>query len=198
MGTALWGILGWDRSLFEVINKGFSADFMNALLPLFSDFHIWVIPLGIIWALFFWRTDRRGRLVAIGCFLVVVVTDQVSDSILKPAVQRNRPCNVIPAVNYYDDHGRWIVTDKFGLTTYKPSYSFPSNHAANIAGQAMYWSYFYPQVAPVSVAVAAVVGLSRVYLGHHYPLDVAAGYLIGVLLSLFVGMLLRRWVIPDE
>lgn len=197
MGSGLSGILGWDRAVFEIINQDFSGGFLNTLLPFFSDFRIWLLPLGIVWTLFFWRTNRYGRLVAIGCFFVVVATDQVSDSVIKPAVQRVRPCNVIPAVNFYDDNGKWLVTDKFGLTTYKPSYGFPSSHAANVAGQATYWSFFYPQAAPFVISIAAVVCYSRIYLGHHYPLDVLGGYLVGVVFALFVAFILRRWIIPD-
>ena len=198
MGGELSGFLGWDRAMFVAINKTLANGFLDALMPLFSDFSIWLIPLCIVWLYFFIRTNRNGRLVAIGCFLVMVCTDQVSDAILKPAVARQRPCNVLPSVHYYDENGNWLTTDKFALTTYKPSFSFPSSHAANIAGQATYWSYFYPHLSPVMIFVAVGVGYSRVYLGHHYPGDVAVGYLLGVAFALVVGWMLRRWVIPTS
>ena len=62
----------------------------------------------------------------------------------------------------------------------------------------MYWSYFYPQVTPFMVFVAVVVGYSRVYEGHHYPADVAGGYLVGVFVAMLVAFILRRWVLPDQ
>jgi undecaprenyl-diphosphatase len=192
------GFAAWDRGMFEVINKSMANGFLDTLLPLFSDFSIWLVPLAILWIFHFIRTDRRGRLIAIGCFLVLAATDQISDNFLKPMVHRNRPCNVIPAVHYYDDRGEWLTTDKFALTTYKHSFSFPSNHAANIAGQAMYWSYFLPHLTPAMILVAAAVGFSRVYLGHHYPADVVAGYLIGILLGLLIAWVLRRWIFFPE
>ncbi len=189
----------WDRGVFGMVNQTFTSSVFDALMPMFSDPYLWLIPLGILWMVFFFRTNRRGRIVALCCFVVVAATDQIAATLIKPAVARVRPCNVIPQTHYYDaDRDNWIYTDKFAMTTYKSSFSFPSNHAANMAGQAVYWSYFYPQISPVLIAGALVVGYSRVYLGYHYPSDVAAGYLLGVFLALVVAWPLRVWVLPDE
>ncbi len=197
MGTELSGLAAWDRGMFETVNQSMSNSFFDSLLPLFSDFSIWLVPLAILWIFYFVRTNRTGRLIAIGCFVVLAATDQITDNLLKPLVNRERPCNVVPAARFYDDRGNWLTTDRFGLTTYKHSPGFPSNHAANIAGQAMYWSFFFPHLSPALILVAGAVGFSRVYLGHHYPGDVLAGYLVGVILALVIAWVLRRWVIPE-
>ncbi|NUO17908.1 phosphatase PAP2 family protein [bacterium] len=189
----------WDRGVFGMINQMFTSSFFDAIMPLISDLKLWMIPLGILWLIFVIRTNRKGRIVALCCFLVVAATDQLAATIIKPAVARIRPCNVIPQTHFYEeDKDNWIYTDKFGMTTYKSSYSFPSNHAANMAGQAIYWSYFYPQVSPILIAGALAVGYSRVYLGYHYPSDVAAGYLLGIFVALVVAWPLRVWILPDE
>ncbi|MBI5058362.1 phosphatase PAP2 family protein [candidate division KSB1 bacterium] len=197
MNGEVSGFLQWDRSTFEALNQWFSGSFFDALMPLLSDFYIWAIPVAIVWLWFFVRADRRGRIIALCAFLVIAATDQLAASVIKPYVQRQRPCNVIPATRLYLD-GNWQTTDKFGLTTYKTSYSFPSNHAANIAGQAMYWSYFYPHLTPVFMFAAAVVGWSRIYMGLHYPSDVLVGYLLGAIIALIFAYPLRVWVLPDE
>jgi undecaprenyl-diphosphatase len=197
MNGELSGFMHWDRSAFEVMNKWFSSSFFDALMPIIADFYVWVIPIAIIWLWYFVRSERRGRIIALCAFLVIAATDQASSSLVKPYVQRQRPCNVIPACRLYMD-GNWITTDKFGLTTYKTSYSFPSSHAANIAGQAIYWMYFYPHLAPVFMFAAAIVGWSRVYMGLHYPSDVMAGYILGGIIALLVAYPLRLWVLPEE
>jgi undecaprenyl-diphosphatase len=197
VGGEVSGFIAWDRAVFDVINRSFTSGFFDALLPIVSDLNFWILPLGILWLIFFVRTNRRGRLIALSCFLVIAATDQLSNSVIKPTVQRSRPCNVLSAVHYYNGD-RWIVTDKFGMTTYNPSYSFPSNHAANIAGQAMFWSNFYPQVTPLMIFAAIVVGYSRVYLGVHYPADIAGGYLVGIIVALLICLILRKWVLPDQ
>lgn len=187
----------WDRGMFEAMNKWFSSTFFDALMPVISDFTVWAIPAVIVWLWFFIKTDRRGKMIALSCFLVVAATDQLSATVIKPFVARARPCNVVPQARFYQD-GNWITTDKFALTTYKTSYSFPSSHAANIAGMAAFWSYFYPPLTPVALVATFFVGYSRIYLGEHYPSDVLAGFLLGILVAILIAYPLRVWVLPPE
>ena len=64
-------------------------------------------------------------------------------------------------------------------------YSFPSGHTQSAT--AMFYSlYRYLErrwLAAVTVAVGLLVGLSRLYLGVHWPKDVLAGLILAVVLS---------------
>jgi undecaprenyl-diphosphatase len=197
MGSELSWLSSWDRSTFEIMNRLFTSGLFDAIMPVISNLWLWIAPLAVIWVVYFLRTNRRGKIIALCCFLVVAATDQISNNVVKPIVARERPCNVVPSTHYYQNN-TWITTDKFGLTTYKTSFSFPSSHATNLAGQAMYWSYFYPQLSPAFAAAAAIVGFSRIYLGVHWPSDIIAGYFLGIAIALLIAYPLRAWVLPED
>jgi undecaprenyl-diphosphatase len=59
------------------------------------------------------------------------------------------------------------------------AFSFPSGHTASAFGVALAFVDVHSALGPWACALAAGIGLSRVYLGAHYPLDVAAGAVLG-------------------
>jgi undecaprenyl-diphosphatase len=61
------------------------------------------------------------------------------------------------------------------------SSSFPSGHSATAAAGSVTLAVIYPAFAPILLIGGFLTALSRVYLGVHYPVDVLAGYGIGIL-----------------
>jgi undecaprenyl-diphosphatase len=99
--------------------------------------------------------------------LSVGVTDPLTNRLLKPWVHRSRPCAAFPAVLTPDgDRG---------------TFSFPSAHAANSAGAAVVAGLNFPNLAAPAGALALLIGLSRIYLGLHYPSDALGGWALGAL-----------------
>jgi len=67
-------------------------------------------------------------------------------------------------------------------------YSFPSGHTATAFGAAF---ALFGQIGGFSygaIALAPLIGFSRVYLGAHYPSDVVAGAFLGVLVGIVVNL----------
>jgi membrane-associated phospholipid phosphatase len=72
------------------------------------------------------------------------------------------------------------------------SASFPSGHAATAFAAAVAVGLLYPRLRKPLLALAALVALSRVYLGVHYLTDVVVGSLLGVAIGLASGWAVRR------
>jgi undecaprenyl-diphosphatase len=117
------------------------------------------------------RARARQWRVIVVVALTVGAADMVSSRLIKPAVGRERPCRALDGL---------VVPVSCGVGR-----SFPSSHAANGFALA---TAAAPTVTHgwVLFPLAAAVALSRVVLGVHYPSDVLAGALLGVLLG-FAG-----------
>jgi undecaprenyl-diphosphatase len=70
------------------------------------------------------------------------------------------------------------------------SWSFPSGHTASSFASAWILASVWPKRAPVFFTLAGIVGFSRIYLGAHYPGDVASGAIVGTVLSEVIRRLL--------
>jgi membrane-associated phospholipid phosphatase len=99
-------------------------------------------------------------------------------SLIKDLVDRARPALADPGIE--------------ALVATPGSPSFPSGHAATAFAAAIAVGAFYPRIRWPLLGTAAVVGLSRIYLGVHYWLDVVAGAALGIALALAVVWTTRR------
>jgi undecaprenyl-diphosphatase len=69
-------------------------------------------------------------------------------------------------------------------------FSFPSGHTAAAFGVAVAFAGEAYGAGPAALLLAVGIALSRVYLGAHYPLDVAAGGVLGVIAGLAARLLI--------
>ena len=175
-----------DVWLFRLMNQSMvhpAADGFMVFLTMFSM--SWYILLCA--ALFI--IVRRGTSaipVIVMALLAVGMADCAASGILKPLVQRIRPCFAL-------DHVRLLINQS-------RSYSFASSHAANTAAVATTtWLFFHrgalvEKLFTVMMALYAVmVSWSRVYVGVHYPSDIFAGMIIGIASAMLL-YLLYSWI----
>jgi hypothetical protein len=105
---------------------------------------------------------------------------------LKHLVARTRP-------NVLLDEGRYEV-EPFGPDS-GGWHSFPSGHTAGSVAVARALGRVYPGMRTTAYAGAAAVALAQIPRGAHYPADVAAGALVGVVAEA-VGDMIARSVLP--
>lgn len=158
-----------DIQTLYLINHSLSCHPLDVFFSFVTEIRNYALP-GAAMAVYLWiRKGLRGRLCLLSLLLCVGMSDGISSRLIKPWVHRLRPCVALPHVLMpHGDRG---------------TFSFPSSHAVNIAGAMVILALCFPAWAPAVGLLAALVGLSRVYLGLHYPSDILAGYLIGGLIG---------------
>jgi undecaprenyl-diphosphatase len=198
-GLALSAFVIWAfTQLADVVIEGDSRAFDRAvLLWIHTTFPNWldgpmriVTALGYYWfvllllvviVIFFYQ--RGWRLSAI-LLLVSTAGSAVLTTVLKSVFQRARP-------------------ELFDSGYHASFYSFPSGHATVAVGLygmlTVVLAYRLRGTARWAVAVSGIlvvvlIGFSRLYLGVHYPTDVAAGYLAALLWLVCVGAVYVLWL----
>jgi undecaprenyl-diphosphatase len=134
----------------------------------------WIGSYGFIWlamALVLALTRRRPAIFL--TVLVAYLAADLLDDVGKAIVPRHRPFET-------------------QLGPKSSTHSFPSGHAATSFACATVLSYYAPRYRVPFFALASLIALSRIYNGMHYPSDVLAGALLGVLIALLLLAGVRR------
>jgi undecaprenyl-diphosphatase len=178
-------LLQWDRWIQKSVNLDMISPMNDKLMSLWSAEWPWfLIVLGF--AIPIIRSRQWPRLWAIGWIgLTIGVSDMVSHYILKPWFGRIRPCRMEGLVRVVE-----------GCSGY---YSFPSNHASNAAVFATLWFILFSRFqGSLAILCAFVIGMSRVYLGVHYPTDILGGFVWGTFLALISYLIWQRLPLSRE
>ncbi len=180
----------WDLALFKAVNQGRNALF-NLLMPMLSEQSLlWAaVIFGLCWT---WRQQGGKR--ALCCALVLLastVCADMSTNALKHTVGRVRPLNAL-AGTWFREDGQWHRRPDFFQQTKRDGKSYPSGHASNSMAVAVAAANCWPGLSPWIYAMPLAVGYSRIYLGKHYPSDVIAGWLCGLVAACLFWLLWSR------
>ena len=167
---------GLDGGLLLAI-QGLRLDWLNPVVECFTRLG----NAGILWIvlsvlMLCWKPTRKAGLLALFSMLLGLLCTNVA---LKHLVGRERPwlhvAGLIPLVNEPDPN------------------SFPSGHTCAAFAAGMIWVRILPRrwMRGLAAVLAVCMGLSRLYVGVHYPSDVLAGALVGSLCAWAVWRLYR-------
>jgi undecaprenyl-diphosphatase len=171
-----------DISLFRFFNGSLCNSVFDFLMPIITDLNkqrlvLVFVALILLWMLI--RGSRRTRIAVILLMVTIVFSDQLSSSVIKYWFERPRPCHVLHNVHL--------------LVSCGSGHSFPSSHAVNNFAGALILAFFFPRIKWWFFGFASIVAFSRVYVGAHYPSDIAGGAVIGLfcagcVLLLFIAL----------
>jgi undecaprenyl-diphosphatase len=177
-----------NTRLFEFVNN--AVGYYRPLDVLFiiatSFYTLVVVGIVVIYYMGFYVPMKQKGITHIqtlkhmGMVVLSLAVTFVTVSIIKVAVAFPRPFKTLPNLHV--------------LISLPTDYSFPSGHAALTMALATAVYCYHKRLGEVLFAFALIVGLARVYVGVHYPLDVGVGFLLGYL----IPKLLQHYFIKKE
>lgn len=169
-------LVGGEATTFEAAN-----DLPRwAGLPLEATMHLGSFVASLAVAAAAALAGRSRLAIAAGCAWALA---RISGGIMKAAVGRPRPPSLLPDVV---------------LRQHLPADNgFPSGHSANAAALAVVLGWAFPRWRVPLAVVAVLVGVARLYVGVHLPLDLVGGWCLGILCGLAVVTVLAR-LVPED
>ncbi|MEW2118917.1 phosphatase PAP2 family protein [Streptomyces sp. NPDC005474] len=156
-----------------------SPDWLDDAVSAWSTYGtaVFAVLMAVAW----WQARRVSPTAALVALAVpvVVVAAYGLDAAVKLLVREDRPCRTlhVTTLEACPAPGDW---------------SFPSNHAAVAAAAAVALWYVSRRLGAVAAVAACTMAASRVWVGAHYPHDVAAGVVVGTLVAVGAMAAIRR------
>ena len=157
-------IKAWDNRILTILSQK-HPPVLNKIMVIITTTgnygYVWFalsIPLLII---------NRSRLTGLTMILAMLITGLTGEITIKHVVARVRPCN--------REFGKDL------LIKHPAHYSFPSGHTASSFAVSMVMFFMLPALFVPVVIYAVLMAFSRMYLLVHYPTDVIAGAILGVI-----------------
>jgi undecaprenyl-diphosphatase len=177
-------LIALDKKFFLYLN-GLHSSWLDPVMFLLSETYPWFLLYAFLLYLTARNYGLKSWLVLLSIVLTILLSDQIASGLFKPFFLRLRPSHepdlesTIHLVNHY----------KGGL------YGFASSHASNVFALATFFWLLFRQTYKGMFWLfvwASLVAYTRIYLGVHYPGDVFAGALIGIL-SGWIGYTICAW-----
>lgn len=178
-------IIDLDIWFFTQINQIYTSPILDFLTVFWRDKYFWMPVYFFIALVLLVNFKRKGLVILAFIVITAFLCDQISASIIKPIVDRWRPCqnpNLADTIRLLVDcgSGRSFVsshaTNHFGISTiiglfFKPYYA-----------NSLFWCYVW----------AAFVAYAQVYVGVHFPIDVICGAILGTIIGYSMFKLLNK------
>ncbi|MGB7961187.1 MAG: phosphatase PAP2 family protein [Nitrososphaeraceae archaeon] len=158
----------YDYNLFLIINESHYSSYLNQFMiwmTLYGKEMFWLVTIILMFTLGGW-IGKKVAVIMVICMIVLIPIGFLTKDIVK----RQRP--LIPKEDF--------------ILQIDAEYAFPSGHAMIVSANAAVALALFritrkQRIITMILALeAALVCISRIYVGGHYPSDVVGGVLLGV------------------
>lgn len=173
------GVNKMNMELFRLINNLANKNTIWDNIMIFFSKDVPYIFMAIVAVIFIFGVTRKNiysRKLVFSAFVLAVMSLAL---------------NFIIGNIYYVD--RPFVHNKVNLLLpHVQDASFPSDHAAGTMSIALGLTKYHKLLGRILTALSIVVGFSRVYVGHHYTMDVIGAYIIVFAVNYLYNLKLRN------
>lgn len=179
-------LVSWDRDIFFLINRNLSNSFFDLIMPWIREPFVWIpVYLFLIYLCFRWF-GKKAWIWVLGAILCVSVSDRIASGAFKPAFKRPRPCH------HTHLEQEVILRKRSGCGG---AYGFASSHAANHFALSLFlWMLWKRRLKKYQALLlffwASLISFAQVYVGVHFPADIVAGAMIGMVTAFLIYKLI--------
>lgn len=173
-----------DSNILHFINVDLQNPIMDQFWLIVTQLHkiplvkFAVLPALLLWMAFIYKREVWKPLLVLA--VAVAASDTIAYRVIKKSVERPRPTQ------------NEMIQDWLRPVGQGHGSSFPSNHTSNCFAGAVVLSYFFRRSRWAVYGLATLVGISRAALGVHYPSDVLAGAILGLIVGHLVVFVTNR------
>lgn len=161
----------FDQNILLFLNHFFSEHgrFFNKFL---AEYLIYSLPLILI-VLWFW--SKQAKKVALRALFSAILAWPIFSNLIGHLVNRTRP---------------FEISGVQEILFHRPTYSFPSDHAAALFAVGFsFWFSGFRRMAFLVLGLAVVISFFRVATAIHWPSDILAGAVIGLIAAYLIQLL---------